>query len=202
MQHEIQGKLFPDRDRKKKFDRLFYALLPDSATAWRIAQAAQQFQRDHHIDNKLLEVTRSHISIQLVGDYKKPMPERFVFAARMAAARIILPTVDVVLDEIGSFEGRPAAHGKPPRRPLVMQAQGDGLYTLFDCLGGAMLQNGLRPNQGFTPHLTVSYGPQRVPFQRVSPIRFVGGELVLIHSEVGLTLYHVLGRWPLRGRMN
>lgn len=192
----MQGELISVTGRQKRFDRLYFGLFPDRATAEQIDEMAWRYQREHHIDNELLEAKRRHISMQHVGDYGH-LREKFVFAAQCVGTSIALPAFDVVLEEIGSFAGHPTAPGTRPHRPLVLRARGDGLFVLFERLGRAMRRNGLRANIHFEPHLTLSYGPQMIQFEAITPIRFIARELVLIHSEVGLTRYHVLGHWPL-----
>jgi 2'-5' RNA ligase len=193
----MQGELFLYPDQRKHMDRLFFGLLPDPDTAMSIETVARRFQWDHDIAATLQALHRLHISIQHVGDYPR-LREKQVYAAQLVGASLQLPIIAVSLQTIGSFQGPPIARGKPPHHPLAMEAQGDGLVALFDALGDAMRQNHLRPNKRFTPHLTLSYGPALIPFQAIAPIRFVAREVVLIHSEVGMTRYHLLGRWPLR----
>ena len=53
-----------------------------------------------------------------------------------------------------------------------------------------------RQARHFRPHVTLGY--QRVSTSRVlSPVEWIPDELVLIESEVGRTIHHVRGRWPL-----
>jgi 2'-5' RNA ligase len=65
-------------------------------------------------------------------------------------------------------------------------------------LGTAMENNGLRAARDFTPHMTLFYGPTPIPLLDIEPIRFAVREVVLIHSERGLSRYNVIDRWPLR----
>lgn len=54
-----------------------------------------------------------------------------------------------------------------------------------------------RQARHFRPHVTL--GHQRVPSSRaLAPVEWIPGELVLIESEVGRTIHHVRGRWPLK----
>jgi 2'-5' RNA ligase len=194
----MQGELFIEPESKKRFDRLFFMVPPDIAAAIDIEEGVRGYLRDHRINAARQELSRQHISIQHVGDYPY-LREKYLFAARRAASGLRMPAFKIILDAIGSFEGVPSATGRPRRYPLVMRASGDGLFELFDRLGAAAWRNGLPRNKHFVPHLTVSYGTMPVPFEMLEPIAFMARELVLIHSEVGLTRYHVLGRWPLRG---
>ena len=86
-----------------------------------------------------------------------------------------------------------------PRKPLVLLAEGDALSELHNILSVAMKKNGLRAAEHFSrpPHMTLSYGRGTIPVQAIEPICFVVNEFVLIHSELWLTRYHVLDRWPL-----
>lgn len=65
-------------------------------------------------------------------------------------------------------------------------------------LGAAMEKNGFRAGADFTPHMTLSYGSERVPPQAIEPVRFTATELVLIHSRLWLSQYEILGRWPFK----
>jgi 2'-5' RNA ligase len=80
----------------------------------------------------------------------------------------------------------------------VLRAEGTALFDLHALLGAAMREWGLKAADEFVPHMTLLYGPNAVPLQAIEPIRFVAREFVLIHSELGLTRYTVLGRWPLQ----
>ncbi len=53
--------------------------------------------------------------------------------------------------------------------------------------------------QDFNPHITLLYDRQGIEEESVSPVSWLVDEIVLIHSEVGDTKYHELGRWKLRG---
>jgi len=188
-----------DWDHRKKCNRLFFAVMPDIATAKQIYDTVQAFHREHGLDRVLQFILREHVSILLVGDYKRRLRKKDIFAAELAARRISMPAFDITFNAIGSFAGAPAAMNRLPHRPLVLRADDAGPRELRSQLRRALGRKLLPASKAFIPHLTVSYGPEMVPFQPIAPIRFTAGELVLIHSEVGLTRYHVINRWPLTG---
>ena len=64
----------------------------------------------------------------------------------------------------------------------------------------AIVRQGVKPlsRADFTPHVTLSYADRRLPERPIRPISWRPDEFVLIHSEVGRSIYHTLERWPLR----
>lgn len=83
----------------------------------------------------------------------------------------------------------------------ALQAIGrqDELGTFRHDLLHLLARRGLAPcrqAQRFQAHVTLGRDP--VPSsRRLAPLEWVPGELVLIESEVGRTIHHVRGRWPL-----
>jgi len=182
---------------EKRYDRLFIALFPDPATAFRIDRLARAFHRDNRLDRTPQAVTRQHVSVLKIGDFRR-LQEKHLYAARLAAQRVEMAAFAISLDAIGSFVAAPAAVA-PPRRPLVLLGTGPEIVELSNQLRVALGRKPLSPYAEVRPHLTLSYGPEVIPFQPIAPIRFVAHELVLVHSEVGRTRYHLRGRWSLQG---
>lgn len=174
--------------RPKLPERLFLGVFPDREASVCAGQCAERFIREHRLRGRQLKTNRLHVTLHHVGDYKR-IQTKFVYAASQALKAVSMQPFEVTFRCIKSFEG-----GRPHRRPLVLLGEGDALWELHKILGTAMTNNGLRAAQDFTPHMTLLYGPERVPQQAIEPIRFVVDELVLIHSERGLTRYHVLDR--------
>jgi 2'-5' RNA ligase len=145
-----------------------------------------------------LPADRLHLSLQHVGDHKRLRP-KFIYAAKQAGNAVSMPSFEFVFRFVKSLEGVPPKDGQPRRRPLVLLGADETLSSLHEALGAAMAKNGLRAAVRFTPHMTLSYGPQAVPLHSIEPIGFAVREFCLIHSEVGLARYHLVGRWPLAG---
>lgn len=180
--------------RPKRPERLFFSLFPDIATSFRVKEFAERFISERHLSGNQLRAERLHVSLHLVGDYKR-LQSKFIFAARRAGDRLSMHPFEMTFPFITSFE-RPANSRR--RSPLVLLGQEDAsLVELHNVLGTAMEKNGLSAAQSFTPHMTLFYGSTAVPLQPIEPISFAVGEVVLIHSEKGLSRYNVLGRWSL-----
>ena len=203
-----QIELFPattrltGREPEKLFDRLFFALVPDPRTAGAIEDLSCAFHRDRRLERKRQEVARQHVSLLHVGDYPR-LRAKHRFAAELAARRVAMPAFDVTFDALGSFAGPPPRADRRLPHPLVLQARGSDAQAgqvatrLCRQLHQALGRKGPAATESATLHLTLSYGPETIPRQAITPIRFTADEFVLVHSEVGLTRHHVLGRWPL-----
>lgn len=179
--------------RPKRPERLIFMLFPDAETSVHIERFGQWFACRNHLIGTRLRPERLHISLHHVRD-DRCLRTKFIYAAKKAAKAVSMRPFEVALRFITSFEG-----GRPHRRPLVLLGEGDTMFDLHGDLGAAMMENGLRAANQFTPHMTLSNGPKAIPVQSIEPIRFMVHEFVLIHSELGLGRYNVLDRWSLNG---
>jgi 2'-5' RNA ligase len=186
--------------RPSKPERLIFMLMPSAEVATRTGFFAQRFISDNRLPGRPLLTERLHVSVHHVGDYRR-LRSRNVYAALLAGAAVSMSPFEVTARFIRTFQGAPARDGRPPKRPLVLLCEGDGLFELHGQVGAGMRGVGLRAADGFVPHMTLLYGPQAVPMQAIEPIRFMAEELVLIHSERGLTRYTALWRWPFQRRI-
>jgi 2'-5' RNA ligase len=185
-------------ERRKSCDRLFLALFPDRPTAALIDRCARRFHQACGLARVVQPPDRQHISIHHFGDYGH-LRARHVEAARRATDRILMARFDVALIGFESFDNPRHCRSGFPHRPLVARAQSEGLVELFGQVHRAMSPARSPRSKNLKPHLTVSYGPERIGYRPFPPIRFPVRELVLVHSEVGLSRYHVLGAWPFTG---
>src|SRR5262249_49430277 len=124
---------------------------------------------------------------------------KLLYAVQLAAAAVSVPPFEVTFRAIASFDGAPPREGAPPQRPLVLLGESEALFELHRSLGAAMRRFGLKAADGFTPHMTLSYGPRAITRRAIEPIRFAVREFVLVHSRLRLTQYEMLERWPLVG---
>ena len=177
--------------RRKQKDRLFFGVLLDSYAALRVSHLGQQFCSENDIKGTPRGRHLLHISLHHLGDYPR-LPERIIFAAKRAAEAVSVPAFEVTLNSITAFP-----NSKSGRHALVFLAEGAGLVSLHRGVGGAMRRIGLSASEHFRPHVTFLYGPDAVAKEPIEPIRFVVKEFALIHSEVGLSKYNVIDRWPL-----
>ena len=183
-------------------DRLFFAILPDLATAAKIGKFTQQFSEMHGLLGRPLLADRLHITLHHLGDYVG-LPDGLIDRASQAAAKINASPFDVTFERVSSF-GR-----KTRNRPIVLlgnQAESGGLADLMafqKVLYAQMCRAGLqgekqiaRQNANFTPHTTLLYDMTDVPEQAIEPISWRATEFVLVHSLLGKTKHIHLARWP------
>lgn len=181
--------------RPSKGERLFYAVLLDKEDASRVGAFGRNFLAENLIQSALLPEDRRHISLHHLGDFKRLRSPR-VYAAKLAGDRVSMSVFDITLDAIMSF-GAMHKPGREPRYPLVLHAEGAGLFELHTKLGDAMGQYGMKALPDFTPHLTLSYANRPIAPRPIQPIRIAVTSFCLIHSLQGLTEYRILKRWSL-----
>lgn len=182
------------RRRPQKPERLFFCLFPDPATAARVVRFRESFTSERRLAGSRLDAERLHVSLHHVGDYAR-LKSKHVYGAQLAGKAVTMPSFEVAFRAVKSFE---SASGRR-NRPLVLIGEGQKLFELRKALGDAMETRGLRAIEPFAPHMTLLYGPDAVPVQEITPIRFTVDAFALVHSEVGLSRYHLLDRWLLRG---
>jgi 2'-5' RNA ligase len=174
-------------------DRLFFAVMPDAATAARIAAQAEQLKRTLGLKGRLIEAERLHITLHHVGDHPGFPPGLVEQAQRAGAAMQAVP-FEVAFERAESFAGRPR------NRPFVLRGEGHGPLVGFQqALGLQMAKAGLSRwvDGRFTPHVTLAYDDLLVPATPIEPIGWRVDELVLVHSLLGRHRHAVLGRWRL-----
>ncbi|KVD98959.1 2'-5' RNA ligase family protein [Burkholderia anthina] len=171
--------------------RFFFAVMPDPATAVRIAGMANslRLEKDSPVGPE-----RLHITLGSLGDFAY-VPDATLARARAVADRMDGPSFSVKFDRIISFNGRPG------HQPLVLMGR-VGLEHLIDFR--RQLRRALKQEAGlsilpagFTPHVTLLYGAPRPDEYRIEPITWTVFDFVLIDSWLGKSHYDVLGRWPL-----
>ncbi len=172
-------------------ERLFFAVMPDPATAQRIAAFAASLVADGVVKGKPLLAERLHVTLHHLGDYAG-LPASLVARARNAAARIALAAFEVEFDRVASF----GAHRQQPPCVLRGDAGTRGLVHLQRALERALALEGIAGDLRFTPHLTLLYG-SGLATQPIAPLRWRAHEFVLIRSHLGQTRYEIEGRWPL-----
>jgi len=176
--------------------RLFFAAMPDPATAARAAQVAESLRGAMHVNARPLRTERLHVSLCALGDFVQ-LPDAVVARARAAAAAIDAPPFGVTFDRVGSFNGRDG------HWPWVLTGS-DGTNELIGFeqrLARVLKAAGLvrRTRARFTPHLTLLYGETRIDPRAIEPVAWTVREFLLIHSWLGETRYDVAGRWSLPG---
>jgi 2'-5' RNA ligase len=149
---------------------------------------------EYRLHGSEITVERFHLSICHLGDFKR-IPSHIPFAVMRAAQRIAVSAFDIVLDHTVTFPS-----GRPDKRPTVLLARSPELTVFGERVHRELLAQGLRTDPLRSPHVTLLYGPRSISPHAVRPIRFRAMRFYLIHSELWLTKYNVLGCWPLSDR--
>lgn len=182
--------------RPQRPERLFFGTVVEAASGRQVDECRDRFARDNDLKGARLKTERLHVSYHHVGDYKR-VPRKFVYGGTQAGRAVSMPSFEVTFGVIASFESMPRRDGRPPRWPVVLLGEGDGVFELHKTLGAAMERYGLKTVEHFVPHMTLFYSSRPIRPQAIEPIRLRVNEFALIHSELGLTRYNILHRWRL-----
>jgi 2'-5' RNA ligase len=189
----------PPRRPRRKFgtsqkERIFFACLPDEATANRIYALAETLKRDKQFEGTLILPEHLHVTLFHLGDWQE-LPASIVDLAKDAAASVKSSPFDVAFGRFESFRNRTGIY------PFVLTGDALQWRTLHDALGAALKRAGLGgATQGdFEPHVTLVYDKLRLKPSRIEPIAWRVTDFVLVHSVLGKTQHVHLGRWTLDG---
>ena len=179
-------------------NNLFFAVMPDSKTAWQIHESANHWRHEYGLKGRVLDPDRLHISIYGLGMYPD-LPTRLLSQAAMAAQAAATTAFNVRFDRLVSFSGK----SRPDElRPLVLRASEEvtglvGLRHRLMASLGKTIPAALN-RASFTPHLTLLYDAQSIPEQDVPVVEWRAHELVLVQSHYGKGRYTILERWPFK----
>lgn len=175
--------------------RLFFALWPADAMRQGIAGTTARLLQARDAGGRRIGPHRYHLTLQFLGDFAE-LPPSLVEQASAAAASVEVAPFELVLDRAGSFRNRSIPWW------LGCEVMPDGLQRLWDRLGNALANAGVRVQSGkaLVPHVTVLRDARRpLPQTPVEPLRWMVDSFVLIHSELGArNVYTEAGRWTLR----
>lgn len=191
----MQQFLFEGFEETKRQDGLFFALVPDAASAARIAVIGRALKQRHGLSGKLINADRLHVTLDYLGNYHG-LPRDLVAAVGQAGDFVAAASFDIAFDRAASFVGKPA------KRPFVLLGDEGtaGIAAFQQTLRAAMTEVGLaRRSKSYTPHMTLLYDDQLVAEQAITPIGWRAKEFALVHSLRGQGRHIVLTRWPLQG---
>jgi 2'-5' RNA ligase len=186
----------PRRVRRKfgpsQKERIFFACLPDAATAARIHAFAEARKLEHGLEAALILPEHFHVTLFHLGDWGA-FPGEVVRLAKEAAAQVETAPFDVAFARAESFRNRTGVY------PFVLTGGVTPWQALHAALGSALKRVGLgAATRGeFRPHVTLAYDKVRIKPFIIEPISWTVRDFVLVHSLLGKTTHDHLGRWPL-----
>lgn len=192
----MSGDLFGREEAPRQIERLFFGLMLTPAAAREAASVLNESQDEYGLRGRPIRPDRLHVTLVHVGDYQGMPPQSVIDALKGAGDSLIRSGFDLAFDRVSSFSG---AAGRHPH--VLLGDKGvEGLKAFRTDLLNATTRHGVKSlsRQDFTPHVTLSYADRRLPERSIRPISWRAEEFVLIHSEVGRSTYHTLGRWRLR----
>jgi len=174
----------PGFEAPRPTDRLFLAVFPNPQAAAQLAAIANSYLASHQLQATTVEPGRLHVTVFHLGDYA-PLPPALVENAAAALSRLTAPSLSIRFDQIGSFGNREA------KSPLVLAASdgNESLHALHRQLATHLRASSLGSwtHSSYMPHMTVAYGKAAMPFEKIEPVTWTAGEVVLIHSLLGKT---------------
>jgi RNA 2',3'-cyclic 3'-phosphodiesterase len=183
--------------RRRKFgpsqkERIFFACLPDAATAARIHARARSFQSELGFTGTLILPEHLHVTLFHLGDWAA-LPDEIVRIAKDAAAQVRADAFEVAFARAESFRNSTGVY------PFVLTGDIAPWRALHQALGDALKKSGLGgATQGeFKPHITLVYDRLRVKPRAIDAIAWTVRDVVLVHSRLGKTEHHHLGSWAL-----
>jgi len=175
-------------------DRLFFAVLPDTAAATQALAVTDTLVAAHGLSGRRLPPRQLHVTLHHVGDWAG-LPNSVVARALAAGDGLRHAPVAIRFDKAGSFVRRHRT------LPLVLRGGGQviPLIAFQHGLGEAMARQGFHhlAMSHYTPHMTLLYDPRYVEAKAVTAVEWTARDFVLIRSLIGKAKYEVLGRWEL-----
>jgi RNA 2',3'-cyclic 3'-phosphodiesterase len=190
------GVAMPKRARRKfgpsQKERIFFACLPDAATAARIHAFAEERKREHGFEATLILPEHLHVTLFHLGDWAV-LPEEIVRLAKEAAAQVDVPPFEAAFARAESFRNSTGVY------PFVLTGDIAPWRALHASLAAALKRVGLGgATQGeFKPHVTLTYDKLRIKPAAIEPIEWTVRDFALVHSLLGKTTHHRLARWHL-----
>jgi 2'-5' RNA ligase len=172
---------------RRPTEHLFFAALPDQATAARIADLAGRLKIGHGLKGRTPRPNHFHVALFHVGHRGGLAPDLIESLSRRAAG-VVMPSFKVAFDKVGSFRnGAFVLRGNDGTFGLAVLHQ-----RLSDTFDGRPAS--ARP---FTPHVTLLRDRERVEEHAIQPIEWTVREVVLMHSLQGRAEHRQLARFAL-----
>jgi 2'-5' RNA ligase len=165
--------------------RAFFAILPPTT----VHAALDALRRAHCPGGTTVRSDRAHVTLEIFDDHPTP-PDALLKRLVPIGYAVVAPAFRLVLDQVS---------GTPESVALRPSRRSAGLANLQREIDARVKAAGLRVRDRwrFNPHLTLGYRDGASFKRAIAPVAWDVGELVLIHSFVGLTRHKPVARWPL-----
>jgi RNA 2',3'-cyclic 3'-phosphodiesterase len=172
---------------------LYFALQPPPEAAAQALALAEDARRAHRLAGKPVAAGRLHVSLNNVGEFKRPPTPVIAKALEAVQAVAVRPFV-VEFNRLGTWKAG-------EQRPVVLWGDEGvvGVNDLYSVLHKALHRVDLAPRREaeMAPHMTVVWDEIEIPETFVEPVRWRVDEFVLIHAVHGEGRHDVVGRVPL-----
>ena len=175
---------------------LYFALQPPPEAAAEALALANAARARHRLSAKPALPGRLHVSLNNVGDFKRP-PGPVVAKAVEAAETVSARPFVVRFNRMGSWGVGDGA------RPLVLWGDEGviGVNALYSTIHKAMSRLDMAPRREaeIVPHMTLLRDTAEAPETFIEPLSWTVEAFVLVHAVHGEGRYDIAGRFPLNG---
>ncbi len=190
----MSGQLtFDGFQETEKKDRLLFLIYPPADIVAFIDAFFWRMFKKLGLSGKRVDPERYHITLQHLGDFER-FPGEVANSALEIGEQLKSQPFQVAFEGLTSFSNH-ANH------IAVLTGGSDHLVQFHQTLNYALArkQTNWRVQKGFTPHISLLYGNQKIDAQPVERISWTVREFCLVHSLLGKTQHICLGRWALEG---
>lgn len=173
---------------------LYFALQPPPDAAAAALARLDAVRTQYRLTAKPVAPARLHVSLNFVGDFKRP-PGPVIDKALEAAATVNARRFRVEFNRLGAWPAGGA--------PCPMVLWGDegvaGVSALYSTIHKALVRRGMAPRREtpIEPHMTLLYDRAEAPETFVEPVGWTVDSFVLVHAIHGEGRYDVVGSIPL-----
>lgn len=176
-------------------NRLFFALIPDSATQEACHKAARDLAVRMQPGGKSIPPTNYHLTLAFLGDRVSTIDEA---AARGVAQELREGPFSLMLNQASSFAGTKSNWWLGPMEsPPGLERMRRSLYE------GLVQARIPVDRKRFVPHVTVQRDAGlRLPPTRIPPIEWTVSAFALMRSDMGpsVSVYSIVEQWPLQAK--
>ena len=194
------GSALAPRSGGRAEHRYYFSLVPPPLHAQNIERGAQLLARRYGARNPV-RADRLHVSLNGIRRGTELDQERLDDALEVGMS-VRRPGFDIVFDTVQTFAG--AALSKTGGRsqvPTVLTCSNGAreAIALYGDIRREMQRRGMNLGPpAFTPHLTLWYGPERVPDLPLKrPFRWPVRQFWLVHTVAGQKRPEYIEEWPL-----